>query len=61
MAMVTDCIKGKSFVWIADVKATFQEIKRLLATTPILVFLDFFLLFELHSDASKLGISAVLS
>lgn len=61
MAPITDCNKGKIFVWIAEAEATFRKIKRLLITTPILVSPNFSLLFKLHSNASKLGIDIVLS
>jgi len=62
MAPVTDCMRNNSkFVWIIEAETAFQEIKRRLTTTPVLVLLDFSNLFELHCDASKLGIGAVLS
>ena len=39
----------------------FALIKRKLMTTSILVLPDFSIIFELHSDASKVGICAILS
>ncbi|PKI54075.1 hypothetical protein CRG98_025569 [Punica granatum] len=42
-------------------ETTFQKIKECLTTTPILVLPDFQEPFELHSDASMVGIGAVLS
>ncbi|XP_050217488.1 uncharacterized protein LOC126668325 [Mercurialis annua] len=61
MAPVTDCMKGVKFEWTAEAEAAFQQIKLRLTTSPILVLPDFSQPFELHSDASKLGIGAVLS
>ena len=38
----------------------FQHLKELLTSPPILGFADYDLPFELHTDANKLGIGAVL-
>ncbi|XP_034892461.1 uncharacterized protein [Populus alba] len=57
MAPVTDCMKNNSkFVWTHEAETAFQEIKRRLTTAPVLVLPDFSNPFELHCDASKLGI-----
>lgn len=61
MAPVTDCMKGKQFSWSEEAGVAFERIKELLTTAPILVLPDFQLLFELHTDASKVGIGGVLS
>jgi hypothetical protein len=62
MAPVTDCMKNNSkFVWTPKAEIAFQEIKKRLTTTPVLVLPDFSNPFELHYDASKLGIGAILS
>jgi hypothetical protein len=62
MAPVTDCMRNNSkFVWIIEAETAFHEIKRRLTTTPVFVLPDFSNPFELHCDASKLGIRAVLS
>ncbi|XP_047331518.1 uncharacterized mitochondrial protein AtMg00860-like [Impatiens glandulifera] len=60
-APITDCMKGVKFFWTDDAEAAFVEIKHRLTSTPILVLPDFSQPFELHCDASKLGIGAVLS
>jgi hypothetical protein len=52
---------NSKFVWIIEAETAFQEIKRRLTTTPVFVLPDFSNPFELHCDASKLGIRAVLS
>lgn len=47
--------------WTLDATRAFDVIKAKLTTAPILVLPDFSLTFELHCDASKLGIGGVLS
>nr|GEX40567.1 putative reverse transcriptase domain-containing protein [Tanacetum cinerariifolium] len=61
MAPLTDCMKGKSFVWMKEVELAFQVIKEKLTTAPILVLPDFSKVFELHTDASKVSIGRVIS
>ncbi|PKI77049.1 hypothetical protein CRG98_002552 [Punica granatum] len=61
MASLTDCMKGGKFEWTKGAETTFQKIKERLTTIPILVLPDFQQPFELHSDALKVGIGAVLS
>lgn len=58
---LTDCMRGTSFVWTPDADVPFNTIKDKLASTPILALPDFTLVFELHCDACKLGIGAMLS
>ncbi|GJY79709.1 putative nucleotidyltransferase, ribonuclease H [Tanacetum coccineum] len=61
MVPLTDCMKGKSFVWTKEAELAFQIVKEKLTTTPILILPDFSKVFELHTDASKVSIGGVLS
>ena len=54
-------MRGTVFAWTKEANAAFELIKERLTTAPVLVLPDFAVTFELHCDASKLGIGAVLS
>lgn len=62
MAPITDCIRREStFSWTPEASQALSIIKQKLSTAPILALPDFSQVFELHCDASKYGIGAVLS
>ncbi|KAL6531492.1 hypothetical protein OROMI_027855 [Orobanche minor] len=61
MAPITNAMHGKNFVWSKEADSAFHTIKQRLTHAPLLVLPDFSTPFELHCDASKVGIGAVLS
>ena len=61
MAPVIDCMKGSRFHWTKEAEDAFKLIKVCLTTAPILVLPYFSQSFELHYNALKVGIGAVLS
>ncbi|XP_026396517.1 uncharacterized protein LOC113291167 [Papaver somniferum] len=61
VALITDCLKTGNFIWTEEVERSFHDIKHKLMTTTILSLPDFTKTFEVHTDASKVGVGAVLS
>jgi hypothetical protein len=54
-------MKARKVSWNEVAITTFELIKVKLIATPLLVFQDFDIPFELYYDASKMGIEVVLS
>ena len=52
--------KGVEFVWGKSQETAFQELKKCLASAPLLGLLDFNKSFEIECDASGIGIGGVL-
>ena len=61
MAPITSCMREGKFEWTQAATEAFNLIKERLTTAPILVLPDFSVTFELHCDASKLGVGTILS
>jgi hypothetical protein len=52
--------KDKQFEWMPTCEASFQELKKQLTTTPVLVMLDMEKPFSIYCDASGQGLGCVL-
>lgn len=53
--------KNQRFHWTLECEKAFAELKQLLTSAPVLAVPDFSLPFVIHSDASKLGLGAMIS
>lgn len=53
--------KGCVFHWIEDCQQSFEKLKQLLTTAPVLKVADLENLFVVCTDASKEGVSGVLT
>ena len=52
--------KDTKFKWTDDWEASFQELKKRLTTTPVLILPDIRKDFQVYCDASRLGLGSVL-
>jgi hypothetical protein len=52
--------KGKVFKWAQDCQESFEELKKRLTTTPVLVLPDLSKKFDIYCDASRRGLGCVL-
>ena len=52
--------KNAKFIWTEQCQASFEELKKRLTTTPVLVLPDLNKSFSIYCDASRLGLGCVL-
>lgn len=57
---LTAMTKKGLFVWTKEGREAFEKLKQAMTTTPVLALPNFEVLFEVHTDASDVGIGAVL-
>ena len=53
--------KEKKYEWTEECQRTFNEVKKILTTTPILVCPNWTIEFHIHCDASNVAIGAALA
>ena len=59
-ALLTDMTKKGAFHWMEESHQTFEKMKEVMSTCPVLALPDFYQSFFLECDASGVGIGAVL-
>ena len=52
--------KDTKFIWTKECEASFQELKKRLVTSPVLILPDQTKDYEVYCDASRRGLGAVL-
>jgi hypothetical protein len=52
--------KNKDFEWTGECQASFQELRKHLTSTPVLVLADLTKKFDIYCDASRQGLGCVL-
>ena len=52
--------KNAKFIWTEQCQSSFEELKKRLTTTPVLVLPDLNKSFSIYCDASRLGLGCVL-
>ena len=53
--------KNKLFEWTAECTASYEKLKAVLLQRPVVTYQDFSIPFHLYTDASKVGLGAILA
>ena len=53
--------KNRPFVWTEECTKAYQELKDLLLKEPVVAYPDFSIPFRLYTDASNIGLGAILA
>jgi hypothetical protein len=57
---LTNLLKKKQFLWDDEAQLTFENLKKVMTTTPVLALPDFVVPFTVEADASNQGLGVVL-
>lgn len=57
---LADLLEKDSYSWVEATNAAFDELKKAMVTSPVLRLPDFTQVFVLETDASLVGIGAIL-
>jgi hypothetical protein len=52
--------KNKDFEWTEECQTSFEELKKCLTSTPVLILLDLTKKFDIYCDPSRRGLGCVL-
>jgi hypothetical protein len=52
--------KNKAFEWTTECQASFEELRKCLTSTPVLVLPDLTKKFDIYCDTSRRGLGCVL-
>ncbi|GJS78813.1 gag-pol polyprotein [Tanacetum coccineum] len=58
---ITECVKGSTFHWTREAHEAFELLKKKVTEAPVLILPDFDDVFEVHCDASGVGIGGTLN
>nr|GEY32372.1 hypothetical protein [Tanacetum cinerariifolium] len=60
IAPITECLKGSTFCWTQEANEAFELLKRKVTEASVLILSNFEEVFEVHCDASGVGIGGVM-
>ena len=61
IAPITDCLKKENFTWTKVASKAFRELQKAMTQAPVLTLPEFFKVFQVTCDASRVEIGSILS